>query len=328
MKNSALCLFAAFLLSGCAEITIPEPSTSDGIPATIPVDASAQSVSDIASAYSTFLRKVAGDVKRTDLALDEGIIGTALIAAGSLIFAKGGTQTAIVGASGLLAGGLSAQRSRLAPKDVAKLYLQASTQMSCISTTLAPLATVVSRRMADGSFSEVLGEDLAELQAKDTAARDALLKATDETVKKNGDAALTAAAGEISTAARLMDALSHGASYGKAEIDRTLTELESALDGQTVDYASLRDSLVSSAQAKAQSTTDANAAQSNPTSTTAGGGGAVGAESAPAQEDIDAKAAVDELIRTTAKAKQLTDSAGTVQDIKADLTSCRVKTAA
>ena len=315
MRRSVFfCMFLGVFLSSCASTSIPESKTALPVPST-----SITGIADYAQIRADSFRTIAQEIKRDDMLMDGGLLAAAAGAAAALFYVNPPAQANAVAGIGIGAGGLSAWKGRLSAKEAAKAYEDASLQLVCVSKILIPVQTVATQKVGGTDSIETrLSDGISNLQEAAADARPAIAAAQSSEIVSKGEELLKASDALSLLALKTVDVLKNANRYGHAQVVSIETDLSGKLNGESIDYSSLRDSLVASIKSKAESEANLPSA----TATTAVPSGPAGLAVKP--DDV-AKVKMNELSDSLAQLRQYHSLAQGIQDAKADLDSCRAK---
>lgn len=304
-------------LSGCASTSVPSADP--------PLPGPKASITEIANHAQTramlFLETAQG-IKQDDTLLDAGLLGAAVGAAASLFYVHPPAQANAVAGIGLGAGGISAWKGRLSTKDAAKAYEEAALQLVCVADVLRPLETVASQKVGSTTSLETsLTKAIASVQSDAAAARPAVSAAISQEIKKQGEELLKSSDSLSLLAVKAVDALSNGGSYAHARIVSIEANLSGKLNGGSINYSALRDSLITSIKSKAETEASLSAASKAPPSSAPTASGMIGAP----EEDLAAIEKIRALSISVEQLRQYHSLAQSIHDTKADLNTCEAK---
>jgi hypothetical protein len=260
----------AILLTGCASVYL---DTNDqmkwpdlkGTVAGAPDDA--KSIANKAAAEAERFAEIANELKKHDVGFDGGLIAVAMGAAATLLYVAAPAQADVAGGIALGAGGITAVRGRLDFKSAAKAYNTAALHLICVTNKTTPMVA------ADTLEASALQKLRGQLAADSTLLSINVGELKDPE-KAEASAAITAANAAIQLVAQVNLALTIGPTTAAVTIKNIEIDLSNALDGQSIDFSTLRDSLVSGAKSKAANDVAAEKLSSSTGNTPPTGNGA------------------------------------------------------
>lgn len=242
------------LLSGCASLNSNlSEVTADAVSIPEPTNGSLGSrskVADIvtyAQTRASQFSDISGQLKRLDLNTDESLLGMAIASAASLLYVNNTlAQHNWISGAALGGGTIAAYKGRIDAKSAATAYLDASNKLICVALNLEQISRLPDqdKTQLNSLPAEISKENdyISNLQIPDNPNNDsstALNIAKSTSLKTRAEAIIT-------IARNIYDSYSLATEYSKSTLLRIENNLNTSLDGKSIDYNSILNTLKSS----------------------------------------------------------------------------------